>query len=126
MWRKSAHAEAYATLEKLDPPRNYDPECVSCHVVGWNPSKFFPYQGGYASQEKTPHWTNVGCEDCHGPGRAARDGGEGQGPGTAKEDAETVRITKEEAANPTSGKQNCYTCHDGDNSPDFEFRPTSR
>ena len=29
IWKKSGHAHAYNTLAKLDPPRNFDPECVS-------------------------------------------------------------------------------------------------
>ena len=68
IWKKTLHAQAYDTLAKLDPPRNFDPECVSCHVTGWNPQKFFPYESGYQSQKKTPHLINTGCEDCHGPG----------------------------------------------------------
>ena len=57
-----------ARWPKLDPPRNYDPECISCHVIGWNPTGFFPYVSGYKSLKKTPHLINTGCEDCHGPG----------------------------------------------------------
>jgi hypothetical protein len=121
VWRKSAHAEAYATLEKLDPPRNFDPECVSCHVVGWNPGKFFPYCGGYLGPKKTPELENVGCEDCHGPGQRHALAEKGKDVELQKKMQKTVRITKEEAADPRSGKQNCYTCHDGDNSPDFKF-----
>ena len=37
--------------------------------VGWNPTKFFPYQSGYLSEKETPKLINVGCEDCHGPGQ---------------------------------------------------------
>ena len=85
IWKKSGHAHAYETLAKLDPPRNFDPECVSCHVVGWHPTKFFPYTSGYESPEKTPHLINVGCEDCHGPGEKHCDGRTGQQRGTAEE-----------------------------------------
>ena len=53
IWKQSGHAHAYETLETHDPPRNFDPECVSCHVVGWHPTKFFPYQGGFESPKKT-------------------------------------------------------------------------
>ena len=45
VWKKSKHAHAYETLAKLDPPRNFDPECVSCHVVGWHPTEFLPLHG---------------------------------------------------------------------------------
>ncbi len=37
-----------ATRDLTDPgertwvKRNYDPECLSCHVTGWNPQNFFP------------------------------------------------------------------------------------
>ena len=27
---------------KLDPPRQFDAECVSCHATGWNPQEFLP------------------------------------------------------------------------------------
>lgn len=117
VWRKSPHSHAYETLAKLDPPRNYDPECVSCHVVGWNAQGFFPYESGYRSPEKTPHLLDVGCEDCHGPGELhckAEEGGD-----QAKMDKYRLasRITKEQ-----SEKEQCRTCHDGDNSPDFNFQ----
>ena len=42
--------------------RNFDPECVKCHTVG------FKYQSGYEDEKKTPHLKHVGCESCHGPG----------------------------------------------------------
>jgi hypothetical protein len=122
VWKGSAHADAYATLANLDPPRNYDPECISCHVVGWHPTKFFPYQGGYESHKKTPHLENVGCEDCHGPGQGHVDAENGHDEKLQKKMQLAVRITEKEAADPNSGKQNCYSCHDGDNSPAFDFK----
>jgi len=59
-WRTTAHAHAYATLEKVGS--QYDPECVLCHVVGME------YESGFISQEQTAHLKDVGCENCHGPG----------------------------------------------------------
>ena len=86
-----------------------------------DPGKFFPYKGGYASKEETPHLKNVGCEDCHGPG----------GPHTTAEKGKDAELQKKmqqdrphhEGGGGRSalGKGNCYTCHDGDNSPDFKF-----
>ena len=116
IWKRSGHGHAYATLENLDPPRNFDPECVSCHVVGWHPTKFFPYQSGFESPKKTPHLKNAGCEDCHGPGEkhcAAELTNDEQ---LQKKYRKGVVITKEQAK-----KEQCTTCHDLDNSPDFDF-----
>ncbi len=116
IWKKSFHAHAYKTLAELTPPRNFDPECVSCHVTGWHPTKYFPYQGGYESLEKTRHLVNVGCEDCHGPGEkhaAAELSGSEE---LKLKYRKAMVVTKEE-----SKKQQCYTCHDGDNSPEFDF-----
>ncbi len=116
IWKRSGHAHAYKTLETQNPPRNYDPECVSCHVVGWHPTKFFPYEGGFEGPRKTPHLKNVGCEDCHGPGEkhcVAELGGNKE---LQKKYRKAVRITKEQ-----SKKEQCATCHDIDNSPEFDF-----
>ncbi len=116
IWKKSEHAHAYNTIAKLDPPRNFDPECVSCHVVGWHPTRFFPYETGYQSQEKTPQLVNVGCEDCHGPGEkhvAAENVGSEE---LRKKLRQAMVVTKAEAQ-----KQQCLSCHDLDNSPEFNF-----
>lgn len=119
IWKKSGHGRAYDTLAKLDPPRDFDPECLSCHVTGWHPTKFFPYETGYESREKTPHLINTGCEDCHGPGQkhAEAETGDNKEPKEMKEKlCKALVITKAE-----SKKQQCATCHDIDNSPDFDF-----
>ena len=47
MFEKTPHYHATDTLVKLDPPRHFDPECLSCHVTGWNPQEYFPYKSGY-------------------------------------------------------------------------------
>lgn len=35
-------------------------ECLKCHVTGYG-------QGGFSSEEKTPHLVGKQCEACHGP-----------------------------------------------------------
>jgi len=59
-WSQKRHSWAYSTLEKVGS--QYDPECVGCHVVG------FDYDTGFVTQDQTPHLKDVGCEVCHGPG----------------------------------------------------------
>ncbi len=126
VWRKSKHAQAWKSLfpPYSDPARNHDPECISCHVVGWHPTEYFPYRTGYLNENETPNLINVGCESCHGPGgehvRAE------MGSDRARQEAayEAVRVTLSEA-NPQTGdpitQKACYSCHDLDNSPDFDF-----
>ncbi len=117
VWRRSKHAQAYKTLADLDPPRNFDPDCVSCHVVGWDPTKYFlPYKSGFVSLKKTPQLINTGCEDCHGPGQFHYDAEQGSDEKLQEQYRKAVVISKEE-----SKKSQCVTCHDLDNSPDFDF-----
>jgi len=61
-WRSFKHGTAMATLQKPEVNREFDPECVVCHVVG------MMYETGYRSMAKTAHLADVGCEACHGPG----------------------------------------------------------
>jgi len=116
IWKKSAHARAFRTLVELDPPRQFDPECISCHVVGWHPTKYFPYESGYLSQAETPHLTDVGCESCHGPGEKHVQAEMGSDLALQAKMQQAMVITKEE-----SRQRHCYSCHDLDNSPDFDF-----
>lgn len=57
-WRKTRHAGAWATLEKRG--QEYDLECTSCHVTGWNKP------GGATLAHNLP-LRDVQCEVCHGP-----------------------------------------------------------
>ncbi len=66
VWAGSKHSQAYGSLVNAKHPslRDYDPECVVCHTVG------FRYQDGFANLKATPNLKDVGCESCHGPGEA--------------------------------------------------------
>ncbi len=122
IWKKTPHSQAFSVLKNAVPPRNFDPECISCHVVGWNPQKYFPYRSGYLSEKETPKLINVGCEDCHGPGEK-HCWAENHGTPADQQAARiAVRLTEEEAADPNCAKQNCWSCHDLDNSPEFAFK----
>ena len=116
VWKRGGHAKAYVTLEEAKPPRNYDPECVSCHVVGWNGPGYFPYRNGFDTPEKTPQLLHVGCEACHGPGEKHVAAEDGSDEALKEKLRKAMILTKADAK-----KHFCLTCHDGDNSPDFEF-----
>jgi len=60
-WSSSRHSKAYKTLRKIN--KAFDPECLPCHVVGYNKP------GGFISELDTPELENVQCEVCHGTGK---------------------------------------------------------
>jgi hypothetical protein len=115
------HWHATETLvhpgERTEVPRNFDPECISCHVVGWNPQKYYPYESGYVGLEETPDKHDVGCENCHGPASAhvaAELGDIDATDDELKKYQEEMRLPLERA------EQKCLECHDLDNSPAFQ------
>lgn len=123
VWKKTPHAKALETLVNLDPPRQYDAECLSCHVTGWEPQKFSPYTGGYLSQKATPQLAGNGCENCHGPGSAHVAAESGQ---VKASDAELNRLRKEMHLSLATDVDKrkvidiCLQCHDPDNSIEFK------
>jgi hypothetical protein len=124
VWKDTPHATALATLEEQKPRRDGDPECLSCHVVGWAPQRFEPFEGGFAGMKVTPHLAHQGCENCHGPAaaHAAVERGDVRASVTERD-----RLRGELAMSLATpeGKQravnNCLECHDLDNSPQFDF-----
>ena len=124
VWKETPHATALTTLEEASPQRDHDPECLSCHVVGWVPQKFEPYEGGFLSRAETPHLAHQGCENCHGPAaaHAAVEAGD-----VIASEVERDRLRAELGMTidtPEGRKRtinNCLECHDLDNSPAFDF-----
>jgi hypothetical protein len=114
IWSKSKHAQATESLAKLDPPRQYDPECISCHSTGWNPGEFFPYLSGFDSLKKTPELAGNSCDNCHGPGAAHVAAEKGSNQSRRDAEREALKLTVEFARDNV-----CAKCHDHDNSPNF-------
>ena len=112
------------TLEEQFPSRDSDPECLSCHVVGWAPQRFEPFEGGFSGMESTPHLAHQGCENCHGPAasHAAVERGDVRASLTERDRLRQELVL---SIDTPEGKQratnNCLECHDLDNSPAFEF-----
>jgi hypothetical protein len=124
------HARAFKSLsigrkgqEKDWISRVHDPECLSCHVTGWDPQEVFPYESGFVSEEKTPQLAAQQCENCHGPGsrhvefeelwkkdRSAVNNDQ------LNEQRRALKLTTEVAKVKT-----CIRCHDFENSPKFLF-----
>jgi Cytochrome c554 and c-prime len=92
VWKKSRHGRAWASLQRVN--KTFDPSCVGCHVVAYGEP------GGFHSEEASPHLADVGCEVCHGPGRAH------------VESLGKVKI-------PKGSKDRCKACHDKEHAPAF-------
>ncbi len=126
VWHGSKHRQAYhylvedgrpiAELVRANEPprrigRQYDPDCMMCHVTGYG------LEGGFISEEKTPMLLGNQCENCHGPASLHVQFGD-----KAKHDLSTV---KKYAAplrltiGQSEGK--CRICHDADNDPHFDL-----
>jgi hypothetical protein len=133
VFEKTPHAHATETLVKLDPPRQFDPECLSCHATGWEPQKYFPFDSGFLGLKETPDLVANGCENCHGPAaeHVAAETGES---GANDEEIEQLRAALRLKIVENEGNKKgqvykdggvvdmCMQCHDLDNSPDFDFQ----
>lgn len=126
-WKETGHALAFQTIvegpwhperadEKIDwIKRQFDPECLSCHVTGWHPQEMLRYESGYSSEMTSPHLLGQQCENCHGPGSEHVKLEEGSASSDELEAGrQFVRRTLAEAK-----KTMCIECHDPDNSPKF-------
>jgi hypothetical protein len=125
------HVHATETLEKLDPPRQFDPECISCHATGWEPQKYFPFESGFLGIKETPELVGNGCENCHGPAArhvAAENGEIDVDENEVEQLRAALRLKVVENEGNQDGQvfgkvvQMCMECHDLDNSPDFDFQ----
>ncbi|MBL9082511.1 MAG: hypothetical protein JNK76_11925 [Planctomycetales bacterium] len=116
VWKDSGHAHATETLTRLDPPRQFDAECLSCHVTGWDPQNYVPFQTGFADLLKTPHLSGNGCENCHGPGGGHVAAETGTDPQFREAMRKLMHVSKANVEQTT-----CIKCHDHDNSPAFKF-----
>ncbi len=89
-WKTTAHSIAWQTL--VDVKKDATPDCVPCHVVGYQ------QPGGFRSATMTPDKVNVQCENCHGRG-------------TDHDQYSSHPVTQEA----------CMQCHHGDNDPEFKW-----
>jgi hypothetical protein len=133
-WKTTKHSQAIDALVKVaDKPnkRQFDPECISCHVVG------FGYKSGYDGQKANMHLAHVGCESCHGPGSAHAAAPKNKQfhaglspwkvqpddplplPGTLLKGVEAMKPAEKAVFLKTNDM--CMKCHDVDNDPHFQF-----
>jgi hypothetical protein len=121
IWEGTPHALATDHIvepleERGDVPRHFDPECLSCHVTGWNPQEYYPYLSGYLELEASAHLHGSGCENCHGPGS---DHVAAEAVGSDVSEARRDQLRAAMVLPLDKAKEQCMTCHDLDNSPDF-------
>jgi hypothetical protein len=94
VWQKTGHAHAYQTLQQKS--KDQDPECVTCHTLGYKE------KGGFVSLKDSPQFANVNCENCHGP---------------RKDHAADPKVKPKWPA----AKGVCVECHQGMHSSNFKY-----
>ena len=131
IWKNTPHAHAF---ESLDPNfqrkgferlngvnKSFDPECIACHVTGWDPEEYLRYESGFLNEEfatddaeKQLQGLLAGnqCENCHGPGNRHVEYIEADNKAAAMNEVKVTLLQVEKT---------CNKCHDGDNSPGFKF-----
>ena len=98
VWTETPHSHAWASL--VEKGKTFDPECVSCHVTGYD-------QPGGSIVGKVEGLMNVQCEACHGPGSIHI---------TAPDELDIAGQVHRLAP-----AELCITCHDPANSPRFNY-----
>ncbi|MBI4470799.1 MAG: hypothetical protein HY650_15905 [Acidobacteria bacterium] len=94
IWEESAHAHAFATLQRVR--RENEQDCISCHVTG------FEEPTGYVNIFTTPRMKDVQCESCHTAG---------------SNHINNPVLPYGKVKMP----DNCITCHNPENDPDFNL-----
>ncbi len=94
-WRNHAHGVAYLTLQQRS--KEYNLDCVGCHVTGYQQPG-----GSTVTHNLDGQLRNVGCESCHGPGAAHVKEPEGG----------IVHVTPEST---------CVVCHTKEHSDLFDY-----
>ncbi len=127
-WKTSKHSHALESLDKGRKgeeatwiSRSFDPECLACHVTGWNPQDVVRYEGGFLGMAETPHLAGQQCENCHGPGDKHTE--------IERVFRKNSKVTPDLLAERKSMHLDlntveikvCTKCHDGDNSPGWNF-----
>jgi len=100
-WQASRHAGALRALDAVG--KQFDPECLDCHVAGFD-------RGGFVSGDATPHLAGVQCESCHGPAKRHQ------------AEPERVRLPAIGVLGGAHPEEStCRSCHRGAHSPKFSF-----
>ena len=122
IWDGTKHAKGYVSLQvgrkgqgKEFVPRTFDPECLCCHTVGWNPQTAHIIESGFRDMEKTPHLAGQQCENCHGPAseHVALETDGSKMP-------EMLAARKAMHRDKTTAEAACRKCHDGENDIHWE------
>ena len=95
-WRNHAHGVAYLTLQQRN--KEYNLDCVGCHVTGYEQPG-----GSTVTHNLKGALVNVGCESCHGPGAAHA------------KDPEKIGILRD------TPESMCLLCHTPEHSDLFDY-----
>ena len=107
VYAASAHAHAFETLVKKGS--QFDPECLTCHTVGYG------LYTGFVDATRTPHLANVQCENCHGRGKDHVDAMQ------ARANVKGRPVVAQDKTLWPVTPATCIHCHDSENSENFHY-----
>ena len=108
-WLSTPHARALITLQ--DKGYGWDPECIRCHVVGFQRlggGRWGRTPSAFADPRRTAYLGGVGCESCHGPGSAH-----------VEDPYDDALFAPGGPNHRNPGRKGCEVCHDVENSHAF-------
>jgi hypothetical protein len=97
-WQGHPHGRAYQTL--VDRHKEFHLDCVGCHVTGYERPG-----GSNVTHNLEGALTNVGCENCHGPGSQH----------VADPTAEPRAVQRD------TPESTCVGCHNHEHSDRFDY-----
>ena len=123
-WASTAHAKALETLHSeksaaiakkkgLKVPAYEAPECLSCHVTGWDQGGYVLNPGDEKAAKLNENLAGVTCEACHGPGKKYKSKKVMEAVWKGETKPAEVGLTWK----PT--KETCVVCHN-ENSPTYK------
>ena len=94
-WQQSRHGQAFQTL--VNKKQQYNIDCLPCHVTGVKPDN------GALALSLPANLKNVGCESCHGPGKAH-----------VKDPGKNIFLSH-------PNQETCLTCHNDEHDDSFDY-----
>jgi hypothetical protein len=113
-WTRTPHNLAWSTLTRRN--QQYNPDCVKCHVTGYQE------KDGFVDAMQTGHLVKVQCEVCHGPGREHVDLWLQRNRLKSQGKIDSLEAQPDDPKMiATPPRELCIQCHNEEHDPNFDY-----